>query len=114
MLKLYYMIEDILQWIDANIDKPLRIEDISVKSGYSKWHLQRVFYQHKKKTIACYIRDRKLDLAVNDLISTNKNILTISIEYGFGSQQSFTRIFSKKYKIPPSRYRYLYSSSLRH
>ncbi len=31
--------------------------------------------------------------------------MSIAYKYGFDSQQTFTRIFSKKYKLPPLKYR---------
>jgi transcriptional regulator GlxA family with amidase domain len=39
------VILDIQTWIDNNIDKPLRINDVAHRAGYSKWHLQRLFHQ---------------------------------------------------------------------
>ncbi|QJT79687.1 helix-turn-helix domain-containing protein [Kosakonia sp. MUSA4] len=107
MVKLEHIIDELLIWIDNNIHKPLKIEDVAQRSGYSKWHLQRVFYQVKNTNLANYIRDRKLEMAARDLIQSDESILTISWKYGFDSQQSFTRSFAKKYSLPPSRFRRL-------
>jgi transcriptional regulator GlxA family with amidase domain len=41
------VIETIVEWIDDNLHQPLRIDDIARHSGYSKWHLQRLFLQYK-------------------------------------------------------------------
>ncbi|RFU93582.1 MULTISPECIES: helix-turn-helix domain-containing protein [Citrobacter] len=107
------IIADILTWIDINIFEPLKINDVAEKSGYSKWHFQRVFYQVTQSTLANYIRGRKLELAAWDLSNTNDDISFISYKYGFDSQQSFTRIFSRKYNIPPLAYRKYHSSKPR-
>ena len=37
---------ELLTWIDENIRSPLKIEDVAQRSGYSKWHLQRMFHAH--------------------------------------------------------------------
>ena len=37
------VIDTIVEWID-NLHQPLRIDDIARHAGYSKWHLQRLFY----------------------------------------------------------------------
>ena len=103
------VISHLVLWIDSNIEHRLSVEDVAKKSGYSKWHLQRVFYQMKGENIAAYIRDRKLTLAANDLVKSHDKILDISFRYGFDSQQSFTRSFSRKYRIPPQKYRRLYA-----
>lgn len=105
MFKTEDIIDEITQWIDLNLHKPLSIEDVAAQAGYSRWHLQRVFLQVKKVHIGKYIRENKLKLAAKDLVETNYSIMEISCKYGFCSQQAFTRIFCKKYKSPPMKYR---------
>lgn len=39
------VIDTIVEWIDDNLNQPLRIDDIARHAGYSKWHLQRLFMQ---------------------------------------------------------------------
>lgn len=97
--------ESLIEWIEDNMDKPLRIEDVAKHSGYSKWYLQRMFTSTTGKSMGTFIRDRKLELAATDLLRSNDRIVDISERYGFDSQQSFTRIFGKKYSISPSAYR---------
>jgi len=85
------IIDEIIQWINSNLHKPLKIEDVAARAGYSRWHLQRIFVQVKEVSLGKYIRDTKLRLAAKDLI--------------FDSQQTFTRVFSKIYECPPLKYR---------
>ncbi|MBJ3813636.1 helix-turn-helix domain-containing protein [Shimwellia pseudoproteus] len=99
------VIEDLLVWIDNNLDKPLRIDDIARYAGYSKWHLQRMFLNHTGHNLARYIRERKLRLAARDLCTTTETVYQICSRYGFESQQSFTRIFTKTFHLPPGMYR---------
>ena len=40
-------IHSILSWIEDNLESPSSLEKVSERSGYSKWHLQRMF---KKET----------------------------------------------------------------
>lgn len=60
MVKLEGMIEDITVWIARNIEKRITIDDVARRAGYSKWHLQRVFFQEKNITLAEWIRNEKL------------------------------------------------------
>ncbi|WP_058909891.1 RamA family antibiotic efflux transcriptional regulator [Entomohabitans teleogrylli] len=99
------VIETLLVWIDKNLDKPLRIEDVSRHAGYSRWHLQRMFLKYTGQNLARYIRERKLTLAARDLRDTNEPVFEICIRYGFDSQQTFTRLFSKTFLQPPGMYR---------
>lgn len=105
MIKTEDIIEEITLWIDSNIHKPLRIEDVASRAGYSKWHLQRIFSQVQKISIGKYIREKRLALAEKELVETNAPIIDIVCKYGFDSQQTFTRVFSRNYKLPPSKYR---------
>ena len=100
------IIDEITQWIDSNLHKTLRIEDVAARAGYSRWHLQRVFVQVKAVSLGKYIRDKKLSLAAKDLIETDEPVISIAYKYGFDSQQTFTCTFSKNYKLPPLRYRH--------
>ncbi len=99
------VIETITGWIDNNIHRRLRIEDIARYSGYSKWHFQRIFLYYKGESIGRYIRIRKLQLAAQDLKNTQERIVDISVKYGFDSQQSFNRLFTRSFKMSPGTYR---------
>ena len=53
------VINDLVQWIDNNLDKPLRVTDVAARSGYSQWYLQRVFRRLMHVSVAEYIRQKK-------------------------------------------------------
>ena len=91
------VIDTIVEWIDDNLHQPLRIEDIARHAGYSKWHLQRLFMQYKG--------ERKLLLAARDLRESDERVYEICLRYGFESQQTFTRIFTRTFHQPPGAYR---------
>lgn len=105
MFRTEAIIDEITQWIDSNLHKPLKIEDVAARAGYSRWHLQRIFVQVKEVSLGKYIKDKKLRHAAKDLIETDEPVINIAYKYGFDSQQTFTRVFSNKYKLPPRRYR---------
>lgn len=52
-----------------------------------------------------YIRERKLLLAARDLRDTDQRVYDICLKYGFDSQQTFTRIFTRTFNLPPGAYR---------
>ena len=99
------LILTLTHWIDDNIHLPLKIEQVAERSGYSRWHLQRMFYQVMKQSLGKYIREKKLMRAAEDLLNSNESVMEISLRYGFESQQSFTRSFTGKYHIPPATFR---------
>ncbi|WP_225759461.1 hypothetical protein [Leclercia sp. Marseille-Q4284] len=75
------IIDEIIQWIDSNLHKPLKIEDVAARAVYSKWHLQRIFLQVKEVSLGKYIKDKKLRLAAKDLIETNEPVMGIVYKY---------------------------------
>ncbi|KYJ00829.1 transcriptional regulator, partial [Salmonella enterica subsp. enterica serovar Typhimurium] len=40
------VIDSIVEWIDDNLNQPLRIDDFARHAGYSMWLLQRLFMQY--------------------------------------------------------------------
>jgi len=108
------LIYDLVTWIDANIHLPLKINDVAERAGYSKWHLQRMFQRVMGKNLGNYIRDTRLALAARDLIKTTETVMTISQKYGYESQQTFTRIFARKYQAPPSAFRKIHAQKRDH
>ncbi|CRL59691.1 helix-turn-helix domain-containing protein [Proteus vulgaris] len=101
------IIKELLLWIEVNLEKPLLLDDVAIKSGYTKWHLQRVFKQATGLTLASYIRGRRLTKAATELRLTKLPILTVALRYQFDSQQSFTRRFKATFGVTPTEYRKL-------
>lgn len=99
------IIHELTEWIEKNIDKPLRIDEVAERAGYSKWHLQRIFHRVMHISMGNYIRDKKLQLAARDLIESEESVLHICMKYGYDSQQTFTRTFVRKYHVPPATFR---------
>lgn len=99
------IIDGLIVWMVNHIDDRLDIDTLAKKSGYSKWHLQRLFFKHTGIKIGSFIRDMKLSKAANLLIKTEEPIINLALRHGYESQQSFTRSFTRKYGIPPYKYR---------
>lgn len=99
------IIKELLLWIELNLEKTLLLDDVAIKSGYTKWHLQRVFKQATGVTLASYIRGRRLTKAAMELRLTNSPVLAIALRYQFDSQQSFTRRFKAVFNLTPTEYR---------
>ena len=95
----------ILRWIEDNLESPLSLDRISERSGYSKWHLQRMFKKETGYSLGQYIRSRKLTEIARTLRHSDETILCLAERYGFESQQTLTRTFRNHFDIPPHKYR---------
>jgi len=96
-----------VETIEAYLDKPLRLDELSKKVGISKYHLLRLFKSIADKSLMSYVRARRLSLSIFDLINTNMNILDIAIKYQFEYEQSYIRAFQSQFHITPAKYRRL-------
>lgn len=55
----------VLEYMEKNIIEGLSVEKVSIVSGYSKWHLQRLFKHYFGITLGTYIRNRKLSRSLS-------------------------------------------------
>ncbi len=99
------IIRTLVEWIDEHIDQPLNIDVVAQKSGYSKWYLQRMFRSVMRQTLGDYIRQRRLEMAAQALRTTQRPIFDIAMDYGYVSQQTFSRIFRRQFDRTPTDYR---------
>lgn len=99
-------IEDLIAWIEDNLTEELNIDTIAQKSGYSKWHMQRLFKEMTGQTVAAYARKRRLTKSAMALRLTRLSLIDIAVRYGFDTQQNFTRAFRHHFAQTPHAYRY--------
>ncbi|ADU70565.1 helix-turn-helix domain-containing protein [Pantoea sp. At-9b] len=98
-------INDLVDWIEANLTDELNIDLISLKSGYSKWHMQRMFKEMTGQTLASYTRKRRLTMSAMALRLTRMPLIDIAVRFGFDNQQNFTRVFKNHFSLTPGAYR---------
>ncbi|EON2012167.1 TPA: helix-turn-helix domain-containing protein [Serratia marcescens] len=103
------ILDEIIAIIEKAIDTQshVSIRALSIKSGYSIGHLQRMFYLYEGMKIGTYIRKRRLSRATLLLKCTDMKIYEIALLSGFSSQQSFSRAFSNQFGCPPRTFRTL-------
>ena len=99
------IINTLTAWIDEHIDQPMNIDVVAKKSGYSKWYLQRMFRTVKRQALGEYIRQRRLLMAAEALRTTERPIFDIAMDYGYVSQQTFSRVFRREFDRTPTDYR---------
>nr|MBA2816288.1 AraC family transcriptional regulator [Candidatus Pantoea persica] len=76
-----------MEWIEASLTDDLNIDLITLKSGYSKWHMQRMFKEITVQTLAACTRKRRLMLSAMALRLTCMPLIDIAVRFGFDNQQ---------------------------
>ena len=95
----------VIDYIEQNLEKEISLDHISRNIGYSKYYLNRVFAEQTGITIYKYLQNRRLTIAAEKLVKTDKPILQIAYEAGYDTQQSFSFAFKQVYCYPPKTYR---------
>lgn len=94
-----------IEFIEENLQEELHINAIAAKACFSAFHFQRLFQAISGFSVHEYIRKRRLSEAAEELKQTDRSVLDISIAYGYGSQEAFTRAFDGYFGITPAKYR---------
>ena len=98
-------IQEIIDYVEVQIQENLNINDIANYIGYSQYYLNKMFSIYTGMSIMYYVRKRKFEYALIDLQSKIP-IIDIATKYAFNSRKTFTRAFTSFYLQTPSTYRY--------
>lgn len=94
-----------IDFINVNVNNELNLDEIARRAYMSKSYFSKIFRIITGYSVKEYVTAYRLYLAAQDLLITDKKIIDIAFEYGFNSQQTFTKAFVKSYGIPPGNFR---------
>ena len=99
------VVKKVIDYIEKNLEKEINLDNISKNIGYSKFYLNRIFTEYTGITMYKYLQNRRLTVAAEKLVKTDKPIMQIAYEAGYDTQQSFSFAFKQIYLYPPKIYR---------
>jgi AraC family transcriptional activator of pyochelin receptor len=91
--------------IDERWREPLTIDTLARACGINRAKLTRGFRELFGCSIADAIADRRLSGARDLLLATPLPVSSIGYQCGYQSNASFTRAFTRRYGVPPTRLR---------
>ena len=91
--------------MEENFGYNLKVEDYAQLCHMSLSKFKKAFKEYYKATPAAWLRQRKLDLALHRLLTTDLAINQLSFECGFEDPSHFIRVFKQKHDITPLQYR---------
>lgn len=94
-------IGEVTKYIEDNINEDFNISIIANKLGISPLYLQKGFTFLCGISVSEYIRKRRLSLAGEEVVSTDKKIIDIALKYGYESPDSFTKAFTRFHGVTP-------------
>lgn len=99
------ILEKVLEYVQRNFNKDIRLEDLARIAHMSRCHFSRVFAASVGMTFRQYLREVRLAHAAYELLNTEKSIAEIALDCGFGSTSSFTKSFKEQLFCTPSQFR---------
>jgi AraC-like DNA-binding protein len=97
-------LDQLLEWILANLDRPLSLSELEKRSGYSRRSLQLLFRSHHNCTPTEWVRNQRLEAIHRRLLNPEQgdSVGNLAFDYGFPNASSFTRLFRKRFGLLPS------------
>ncbi len=92
-------------YIHAHLDDELDLQKLADIACLSPYHWHRIYHAIHGETIAATVKRLRLHRAAGYLAQTTLPIDDIAVRSGYKNLQSFTRIFSASYGMPPAQYR---------
>ncbi len=99
------IVKQVIDYIEDNLAHDIDMEQIAECIGYSRFHLNRIFTAETGCTIYKYLQARRLTVAAQALVDTDRPIAQIAYDAGYQSQQAFSLAFKQVYLYPPKTYR---------
>lgn len=97
---------DVVSYIDGHMQDPaLCADQIAAQAGVSTNYLRRMFKMCYNESMSNYIRNRRMDEAMNLLRSTTLPIADIMQRVGFATRSNFFQSFKKQTNLTPEQYR---------
>jgi len=101
----YERIQKSIDYIERRLKDKIEIERAAQEAFMSCSNYYRMFFALTGYAVKEYIRLRRISCAVKDIKETDKTILDIALNYGFESNEAFTRAFKRITGFPPSAFR---------
>ncbi|MBV6646583.1 MAG: helix-turn-helix transcriptional regulator [Cyclobacteriaceae bacterium] len=105
-IDLYQRLSQTKMWMSRHFRQTLSLEDIAKVAMMNKAHFSRSFKKAYDQTPHQYLTYLRLEEAKRLLTKTNQSITQVCLHLGFESLSSFSRLFSKRFGLAPSKLRH--------
>ncbi len=92
-------------YIKSHLNQKLYIKAIAAEINIDDRYLYNLFIKHKRISPKQYINDLKVERACSLLVNTSNSVSKIADSLGFDDVFAFSKFFSKKMGVSPTKYR---------
>ena len=90
----------LFDYVEKNIESKLELKELADFMGYSPYYISRKFMDLYGIPITGYVRIRKLQYSIKDLLDGMK-VIDVAMKYSFESHEGFTRSFKSLFGSSP-------------
>ena len=90
----------LFDYVEKNIESKLELKELADFMGYSPYYISRKFMDLYGIPITGYVRIRKLQYSIKDLLGGMK-VIDVAMKYSFESHEGFTRSFKSLFGSSP-------------
>ena len=90
----------LFDYVEKNIESKLELKELADFMGYSPFYISRKFVDIYGIPITGYVRIRKLQYSIKDLLDGMK-VIDVAMKYSFESHEGFTRSFKSLFGSSP-------------
>jgi AraC family transcriptional regulator len=83
-------IQKAIEYMEEHMLEKISYEEVASQLYMSNYHFHRLFSMITGITANEYIRNRRLSMAGQELIMSDKRVIDIALKYGYESPESFT------------------------
>jgi AraC family transcriptional regulator len=81
------------------------LDELSQAAGISRCHFAHMFARATGQPAIRYMRGRRLSEAARVLANGSPDILSVALDFGYGSHEAFTRAFRDQFGLTPESVR---------
>lgn len=95
----------IAEYLNASFRSPVTLSDLAAHTGYSVFHICRLFQARMKTSVHRYLTTLRLQAALEALSDSEVPIVDLAMNLGFSSHGHFTGAFTRWAGASPSQVR---------
>lgn len=100
-----FQLNEVFQFIENNYHRPINLCDVAQAVGYSPAYLTNLVKRHTRRTVHCWIVERRMAEARSLLLETDRPVNQIAATVGYSDTGHFIRQFRQLYSMPPKVWR---------
>jgi AraC family transcriptional regulator len=98
-------VQKALWFMESRFRGEVSLDELAQTAGISRYHFAHVFAAATGQSPMRYLRGRRLSEAARVLTNGGPDMLSVALDFGYGSHEAFTRAFRDQFGVTPESVR---------